>query len=325
MFSSTSFASTEEKHTLKVAFFPNITHSQALVGKYEGTFQKELGSSVIIEWKEFNAGSSEIQAFMTGDADLGYIGPCPAINGYVRTKGELQIIAGAARAGAILVSRKDLIIKKISELKGKRVAVPQFGNTQDLSLRHLLRQNGLIETEKGGTVEIIQAENPDIKVILDSGNTDAALVPEPWGSRLVDEINANIVLDYKDIWKGGNYPTAVIIARRKFMNENPGIVTKFIKTHLELTDYIKTNKEKAKKIINLEIKKLTGKNLSKEILDSAFTRVVVTYDPDKLVIAEMANLSLESGFLKKYPDLKDLFNLKILNNILKKNGKKQID
>ncbi|HBS60973.1 MAG TPA: sulfate ABC transporter substrate-binding protein, partial [Firmicutes bacterium] len=190
-----------EPTKVRVAYFPNITHAQALIGRAEGQFQQALGEGTPIEWKTFNAGPAEIEALFAGEVDIGYIGPGPAINGYVKSKGDLQIIAGATDAGAILVSRKDLVIKNISELSGKRVAVPQFGNTQDLSLRHLLQENGLADTTKGGTVEIRQAENPDIKTLLKKGDIDAAIVPEPWGSRLISEVGANVVLDYNQVWR----------------------------------------------------------------------------------------------------------------------------
>ncbi|MHB1420756.1 MAG: ABC transporter substrate-binding protein, partial [Bacillota bacterium] len=160
--SSLTAGSNSEKVIVKIAHFPNITHSQALVGRAEGQFEKALGDKASIEWKEFNAGPEEIEAFLAGEVDLGYIGPGPAVNGYVKSGGELEIIAGATDAGAIFVSRKSLVIKDLKELNGKKVAVPQFGNTQDLTLRKVLQENGLKDTTKGGTVEIVQAKNPDI-------------------------------------------------------------------------------------------------------------------------------------------------------------------
>jgi NitT/TauT family transport system substrate-binding protein len=309
---------------VRIANFPNITHSQALVGKAEGQFQKALGSNTI-EWKTFNAGPAEIEAFFAGEVDMGYIGPGPAITGYAKSKGDLQIIAGATDAGAILVTRKDLILKNVKELSGKRVAVPQFGNTQDLSLRHILQENGLQDTTKGGTVEIRQADNPDIKTLLDKGEIDAALVPEPWGSRLVSEVKANVLLDYKQVWREGNYTTAVVVARTQFIKEHPEIVEAFLKAHVELTDYINKNPDKAREIVNQQIKELTGKPLAKDILDASFGRLTVTNNPEKDSVIDFVQLSLDAGFIKVKPDLKDLFDLKILNKVLKEKGLKEIE
>ena len=310
---------------VRIGHFPNITHSQALVGRGNGQFQKALGESNVIEWKTFNAGPAEIEALFAGELDIAYIGPGPAINGYTKSKGDLQIIAGATDAGAILVTRKDLVLTSVAELSGKRVAIPQFGNTQDLSLRNILQANGLKDTTKGGTVEIRQADNPDIKTLLDRGDIDAALVPEPWGARLVSEVKANVLLDQKQVWRDGNYTTAVVVARTQFIKEHPEIVEKFLRPHVELTTYINQNPEQAKEIINTQIKELTGKPLAKEILDSAFSRVMVTNNPEKDSIVDFVKLSVDAGFLKNTPDLKNLFNFKILNKVLKEKGLKEIE
>jgi len=310
--------------TVRVAFFPNITHSQALVGKAEGKFQEAFGDANKIEWKEFNAGPAEIEALFAGEVDIGYIGPGPAINGYAKSNGDLQILAGATDAGAIFVSRKDLVIKDLNELKGKRIAVPQFGNTQDLSLRDLLNQNGLKDTTKGGTVEIRQAENPDIKTLLDKGEVDAAFVPEPWGARLIKEVGANVILEYDQVFRGGKYTTAVVIARKEFIEDHPDLVEKFVKTHVELTDYINKNPEKAKEIVNEQINELTSKPLAKDVLDAAFKRLTVTYDPEKASVEEFASLSYDTGFVKEKPDLNNLFNLDALNKVLKEKGLDEI-
>lgn len=310
--------------TVRVAVFPNITHSQGLVGKAGGEFQKAIGETNKIDWKVFNAGPSEIEALFAGEVDIGYIGPGPAINGFAKSKGDLQIIAGATDAGEILVSRKDLPIKNIKELSGKKVAVPQFGNTQDLSLRNLLSENGLKDTTKGGTVEIRQADNPDIKTLLDKGDIDAALVPEPWGSRLVKEVKANVVLDYNQVWRDGKYTTAVVIVRTKFLKENPDLVEKFVSTHIELTDYINKNPDKAKEIVNAQINELTKKPLDKEILDASFKRLIVTNNPETDSVLDFVKLSLNAGILKEAPDTKNLVNLSILNKVLKEKGQSEI-
>lgn len=322
---SSNTASNSKNTTVRIGFFPNITHSQALVGKAEGQFQKALGEKNPIDWKAFNAGPAEIEALFAGEVDIGYIGPGPAINGYTKSKGDIQIIAGATDAGAILVTRKDLVLKNVGELSGKKVAVPQFGNTQDLSLRHILQENGLTDTTKGGTVEIRQADNPDIKTLLDRGEIDAALVPEPWGSRLVNEVKANVLLDHKQVWRDGQYTTAVVIARTKFIQEHPDIVEQFLKTHVELTSYINQNPDKARELVNGQIKELTGKPLDPGILSDSFGRLTVTNNPEKDSVIDFVQLSLDAGFIKQKPDLKNLFNLKLLNKVLKEKGLPEIE
>jgi len=309
---------------VRVGYFPNITHSQALVGRELGTFQKAVGAENKIDWKLFNAGPSEIEALFAGAIDIGYIGPGPAINGYAKSKGDLQIIAGATDAGAIFVSRKGLVIKNLKDLSGKKIAVPQFGNTQDLTLRSILTANGLKDKTKGGTVEISQAANADILTLLQKGDIDAALVPEPWGSRLIKDANANIILDYKDVFRDGKYTTAVVVVRTEFLKNHPQIVENFIKNHVETTDYINKNPEEAKKIVNKQITELTKKAIATDVLDAAFKRLTVTNDPEKDSVFDFVKSSVKEGFLKTEPDTKDLFNLTILNKVLKDKGLAQL-
>lgn len=312
-----SAATPETGVTVRVAFFPNITHSQALVGQANGEFQKALGDGNKIEWKKFNAGPAEVEALFAGDVDIGYIGPGPAINAYVKSHGDFQIIAGATTGGSVLVSRKDLHITSAKELEGKKVAVPQLGNTQDLSLRNLLNESGLKDTTKGGTVDIVAAENADILTLLQSGKVDAALVPEPWGSRIIKEAGANLVLDYDKVWRNGDYSTAVVIASKEFIEKHPWAIKQFLQAHSELTQYINSNKADAEKLINQELKDLTGKALAQDVLDSAFQRLTVTTDPSRDSVAGFAELSYTAGFVTQKPDTSKLFDLTLLEQVTK--------
>jgi len=311
-------------NNVRVGYFPNITHSQALVGRHQGSFEKAIGEKNKIDWKLFNAGPAEVEALFAGAIDIGYIGPGPAITAFAKSKGDIQIIAGATDAGAIFISKKGLVIKNLKDLSGKKIAVPQFGNTQDLTLRSIMSKNGLKDTTKGGTVEVRQAANADILSLLQKGDIDAALVPEPWGSRLIKEAKANIILDYKDVFKDGNYTTAVVVVRTEFLKEHPQIVENFIKNHVAVTDYINKNQEQAKDIVNKQITELTKKGISKDVLDAAFKRLTITNNPEKESVLEFVKASVKEGFLKSQPDTKNLFNLSILNKVLKEKGKEQI-
>ncbi len=309
---------------VRVGYFPNITHSQALVGRAQGSFQKAVGEKNKIDWKLFNAGPAEIEALFAEAIDIAYIGPGPAINGYAKSKGDIQIIAGATDAGAIFVSKKGTVIKNIKDLSGKKIAVPQFGNTQDLILRNILSANGLKDTTKGGTVEVRQASNADILSLMQKGDIDAALVPEPWGSRFIKEAEANIILDYKEIFRKGKYTTAVVVVRTEFLKQHPQIVENFIRNHVEVTDYINKNPDKAKEIVNKQITELTKKGIPNDVLDAAFKRLTITNNPEKDSVIDFVKYSLHAGFLKLEPDTKELFNLSILNKVLKEKGQDQI-
>lgn len=305
---------------VRIAYFPNLTHAQALVGKANGSFEQAYGNETEVKWMEFNAGFSEIEALLAGEVDIGYIGPGPAIGGYLKSKGGLQIIAGAMNGGAILVARPDARINSAGDLQGKRVAIPQLGNTQDLVLRELLLQNGLKSTANGGTVDVLQAENSDIKTYLARGYIDAALLPEPWGSRLIKEVNAKLVLDYNKLLLDGKYPTSVVMVRKEFLDRHPDLVKKFLETHIKLTTEIQKNPQTAQKLINGEIKKSLGKSLDGEVLNEAFKRLVITYNPEKKGIQEFVNILVRSAYLSEKPDTQNLVNEGPLNKVLKANS-----
>ncbi|TYQ15186.1 UNVERIFIED_CONTAM: NitT/TauT family transport system substrate-binding protein [Acetivibrio alkalicellulosi] len=303
--------------SVRIAHFPNITHSQALVGREKGLFESAFGEKVNVEWKAFNAGPAQIEAFFANELDIGYIGPVPAINGFVRSRGDIRIISGATNAGAILISRKDIIINDLQSLKGKKIAVPQFGNTQDILLRSLLNENGLQDTAKGGDVNIIQAPNPDILTLFKNGSIDAAFVPEPWGSIIIKETEANIIFDFNEVWNDGQYSTALVIVRTKFLKDHTEIVEKFINTHVEITNYINNNPDESKEIINEQLLKLTGRSLEKEILDDSFRRLIVTNNPEEESLFKFVDELVKLGFYRTTPDTEELLDITILNKVLK--------
>lgn len=302
---------------IRIAFFPNLTHGQALYGKNLGIFEKNL-SNTKVSWKKFNGGPEAIEAFLAGKVDIGYVGPGPALNGYIKTKGDLFVIGGAANGGAVLVVRNDSNIKTIKDLSDKKIAIPQIGNTQDIILRYIIKKAGLKPSYKGGNVDIVHSENSYIKTLLDNKNIDGALVPEPWGTRLVMESDAKILLDSNELYKNGNYPTTVIIVRKEFYEKNRDLVESFLKTHIEITNEIQKNKNKAKKIINAEIKNITGKALKDKIMNVAFDKVTFTYNPQVEATKFFLDLQVEAGFIRTKPDISGLFNLSILNNLTKK-------
>lgn len=305
---------------VRVGYFPNITHSQPLVGLAlsNGTFQKALGADVRIDSKLFNAGPTEIEALFAGELDLGYIGPNPAINGYVKSSGSaLRIIAGATSGGAVLVVRADSGISKAADLSGKRIATPELGNTQDVAARNYVLANNLKLSDTGGTVTILPTKNPDILTLFLKKEIDAAWVPEPWGARLVQEGGGRVMLDERSLWKDGQFVTAHLIASTKFLNEHPDLVKKWLAAHVEITQWIRANPAQAKQIANTEIKRLSGAGLSQSVLDEAWQRMDVTYDPIASSLFASADSAFALGFLgRTKPDLANLYDLTLLNQVL---------
>lgn len=310
------------KIIVRAGYFPNITHSQALIGMANGAFQQALGDQVQIDPKVFNAGPSAIEALFANELDLAYIGPNPAINGYVKSKGQaLRIVAGATSGGAVLVVRGDSNIKSAVDLAGKRMATPELGNTQDVAARYYLLANHLTLTEKGGNVQILPTANPDILTLFIKKEIDAAWVPEPWGARLVQEAGGVILVDERNLWPDGQFVTANIIVNKKFLDAHPDIVKKWLGAHVELTRWINDHPEDAKKTANDEIKRLTGKALAAKVLDEAWQRLEVTYDPIPSSLFASADRAFQLGFLgKDKPDLSGIYDLTLLNQVLAERG-----
>ncbi|MBV8476725.1 MAG: aliphatic sulfonate ABC transporter substrate-binding protein [Acidobacteria bacterium] len=315
-----------QQTTIRVGAFPNITHPQAMIGKANGWFEKAMGPQVKIDWKTFNAGPSAIETLFAGALDMTYIGPNPAINGYVRSTGEaLRTIAGATSGGAALVVRQDAGITNIDDFHGKRIASPQMGNTQDVALRAWLRAHGMKTTDKGGDVQVIPVANPDQLTLFLKKQLDAAWAPEPWASRLVHEANGRVFLDERSLWPQGQFVTAQLVVSTKFLNEHPDLVKTWLRAHVELTNWINSHLPEAKNMLNAQIRKETGKSLPGEVLDDSFGRLEVTYDPLKSAFLKAAQSAFDAGFLgRQMPDLSSMYDLKLLNEVLAEKGKKVI-
>jgi len=307
---------------IRMGYFPNITHAQALVGISKGTFQHALGKNVSVETKVFNAGPSVIEAMFAGKLDIAYIGPNPAINGYIKSHGQaLKIVAGACSGGASLVVRKDAGIADIKDLAGKKIASPQLGNTQDVALRAWLKHNDFTLKEKGGNVQVIPVANPDQLTLFLKKEIDAAWTVEPWVSRLIREGNGVLYLDESTLWPDGKFVTAHVIVSKKFLDNNPQLVKKWVEAHVETTLWINEHPDQAKQIINMQIKKETGKALDENIINDAFSRLEITYDPISSSLVKAAESAYEQGFLgKEKPDLSGIYELNILNQLLKEKG-----
>ena len=298
------------KTKVRIAYFPNITHTQALVMKNQQTLETLWGDTCTVTWTSFNAGPAEIEALFAGEIDLGYIGPVPALSANVKSKGDIKIITNATNAGAVLLARKGAGITSVSDLSGKKVAVPQLGNTQHLCLLNLLSEHGLTTADKGGTVTVAASSNADIVNLMDNGTIDAALVPEPWGTTIMQNGNAEILLDYNEVFLNGDYPVAVVVASSDFMEAHPDLVEDFLSAHEDATLYINENPEHAQKIVNTEIENTTGKALSDEVIASAFSRMTIHTDLNKEAIMKFANISKEEGFINTIPEEEHVFKFK---------------
>jgi NitT/TauT family transport system substrate-binding protein len=310
---------------LRLGYFPNINHAQAVIGVGSGEFQKELGSSIQVQPYIFNAGSSAIQALLANRIDVTYVGPGPAVNGYVASQGtDLRIISGAASGGAVFVVRNDSGIKSPKDFANKVFASPQFGNTQDIALRKYLQDNGYKTKDNGGNVTVTPVDNPIILTLFLKKQIDGAWVPEPWGARLVNEAGGRILVDERTLWPpDGKFVTTNIVARTDYLQQNPDVVKKLLAANVNETLWINNHTSAAIKSFNTEFQKLTGKTIPENELSQAWSRIQFTYDPIKLSLFQGANNAYDIGFLAKgkpRPDLSGIYDLTILNEVLKEKG-----
>jgi NitT/TauT family transport system substrate-binding protein len=288
------------------------------VGRANGRFEQSLGPGARVEWKTFNAGPSAIEALFAGAVDLIYVGPNPTITGYIRSQGEaLRVVAGAASGGTALVVRTAANIHKPEDFHGKKVASPQLGNTQDVALRAWLLQNNLKATDKGGDVQVIPLANPDQLTLFQKGQLDASWAPEPWATRLIQEGGAQLFLDERSLWPNHRFVITEIVVRTDFLKQHPDLVKKWLAAHVDLTDWINKNTSAAKAILNQQIAKDTGRALPPKVLDEAFGRLELTYDPIRSSLLVSANRAYAAGFLKHEPELSNLYSLDLLNEVLR--------
>ena len=308
-------ASAQQAKELRIGVFPNVTHAAGLVAVQRGLFQKELGSGVKLVVKEFANGSQINEAFAAGAIDAAYVGPGPAMNAFMRGV-PIQVLAGAANAGAVLVGRGDVTWKGVKSLGGKKVAVPTRGSTQDISLRHLLHENGLKASDEGGNVTIVPIDPANMPAAFAAKQVDAALVQEPWGA-VMETQGAKLIANEKAIWEGGNYTTTVLVVNTKYAAQNPETVKDLLRGHLSAINFIKGSNAGAQKAIAEQIYSFTGKRPNTAELFKALSRTRVTWDINLKTLAEYAQLNKEAGFARDVPDLNKFVDLSLVRSLTK--------
>lgn len=346
-------------NVLRLGYFPNLNHAQVIIGLANGHFQKALsenstasgeegGEDISIEEYVFSAGPSAIEALYAGQIDVAYVGPNPAINGYLASNGEgIRIISGSASGGAVFVVRNDTGIQSASDLGGKKFASPQLGNTQDVALRKYLIQSGYETVENGGNVTVVPVKPSDILTLMLKKEIDGAWVPEPWGARLVKEANGKILVDERDLWPpDGKFVTTNIIARSDYLKNNPETIRKLINAHIDETIWIndtlqnirnndvngasgyKENESNADlenagveafiHSFNDGLKRITGNTVPEDELSDALQRLEFTYDPIEQSLFRMADDAYDLGLIGRgnEPDLTNIYDLGLLKQVL---------
>ncbi|MFJ7591852.1 aliphatic sulfonate ABC transporter substrate-binding protein [Streptomyces sp. NPDC097617] len=305
---------------VRIGYFPNLTHATALVGLQEGLIEKEL-SGTKIKPQSFNAGPSEIEALNGGSLDIGFIGPSPSINGYVKSKGSnLRIISGSASGGVKLVVNPDRI-KTLDDLKGKKIATPQKGNTQDVAFLNWISEKGwTVDPESGkGDVSVVRTDNKVTPDAFKQGSIDGAWAPEPTAAKLVSD-GGSVLLDETTLWPDKKFVITNIIVSQKFLKEHPDVVEAVLTGTVRTNEWINANPDKAKASANAKLEAEGGKPLDPKVIDPAWPGILVTDDPLADTLKKQADHAVKAKLIEQ-PDLAGIYDLTLLNKVLKAAGK----
>lgn len=301
-----AFGARAEPLTLRVGHFPNVTHIQGLIGHAltragKGWFEQRLGPDVKIDWFVYNAGPSAMEAIFARSVDLTYVGPSPAINAYAKANGgEVRIVAGAANGGSALVAQPNLAVSGPADLKGRKIATPQLGNTQDVAARAWLAKGGLRVTLTGGDAQVVPTANPDQLTLFATKQLDAVWTVEPWVSRLEGEAGGKVVLEEPDA------VTTVLVSSEKALKDRRAVVKTFVAAHHELTEWIKAHPAEAQELVRKELAEEVRSAVSPELIARAWKRITLVRDADAAELKTFVDNAQKAGLLKTAPDLSKL-------------------
>jgi len=283
---------------LRVAFFPNIGHAIPVVGMEKGFFEENLGNTTTIDPKLFDSGPQVIESLFANSIDIAYVGPGPAINGFLKSENhDVVILSGAASGGASFIVHPDSEINSVEDFAGKRIAAPQIGNSQDVSLRNYLAENGLKSYEKGGEVIVLNIPNPDIYTLFTKGEIDGAWVPEPWATILVRELDGKRLFFEEDLWPEKQFASVLLIGRLQYVESHPEIISDWLESHQQTVNWINENPQETRIIFNEFMKTHMGQSLSDSVIDEALVNLEITTDPIDDSIYTFAKRADSLGYL----------------------------
>jgi NitT/TauT family transport system substrate-binding protein len=306
MFLLSHFADAQEKTTIRFGHFPNITHAQGVIAhalsrRDKGWFEQRLGSNVEIQWFTYNAGPSAMEAIFAGSLDVTYVGPGPALNAYFKSNGEeIRVISGVANGGAALLVKANSPIRAPTDFRGKKIATPQLGNTQDISCRAWLKAQGFKVTQTGGDVMVIPTANPDQLALFENGGVEGVWTVEPWVTRLERDAKARVFLEDKDTI------TTWLVSSVKFLRNRRELAKKIADANVELTKWIQQNQAEAQKLLIEELKAETRADFVTDVVAQAWNRIQFTSDVSRDLIAKSVQDGKDAGFLKGPTDTSKL-------------------
>jgi NitT/TauT family transport system substrate-binding protein len=314
-------ASSEQKaqgsdDVLRLGIFPNLTHAPGYVALEEGMFEETL-PGVDVQVTYFNSGSDAGAAITSGSIDATYIGPGPAAALYLQPEPVVAVVSGVTSGGASFVVRKGSGISSPADLAGKKIAVPGFGNTQDVALRTWLHEQGLEANDAGGEVDVLAIDNPELLGLFQAGHLDGAWEPEPYPSLLVSAGVAEPFVDEADLWPDGQFTTTVLLVNTTFLDAHPDTVKGLVKANTEAIQLIEDDPATAKADAQAGLVKAGAPSLDQAVVDEAWSKLTFSVDPVASSLAQGATNAYALGLLEKQPtDLRGLFRLDLLNEVL---------
>jgi NitT/TauT family transport system substrate-binding protein len=299
--------------TLRLGYFPNVTHAPALVGVQGGLFSQALGPNVNLKLSTFNAGPAAVEALLSNSIDASYVGPNPAINAFIQSNGAVRVVAGAASGGAFLVVKPS--ITSVGGLKGKVLATPQLGNTQDVALRTYLAQHRLkTDINGGGDVSVRPEDNATTVQAFQQNQIDGAWVPEPYATRLVNA-GGKVLVDERTLWPKGQFVTTELVVRTDYLKAHPAVIQRLLQGQVAAVDLINANPARAQQLVGQAIQSATGAPLSAALIASSFRSITFTNDPIATSLTVQAQNAKKLGLLKS-TKLTGLYDLSLLNKVL---------
>ncbi len=283
---------------LRIAYFPNIGHAIPIVGMENGFFQNSLGDQIKIETRVFDSGPQAIESLFANSIDIAYVGPGPAINGFLNSQNNnVKILAGAASGGASFIVHPDSEINSASDFSGKKIAAPQIGNTQDVSLRNYLSENNLRPAEKGGSVIVYNISNPDIYTLFVKGDIDGAWVAEPWATILESELDGKRLFYEEELWPENEFASVLLIGNVNYIEKNKKVIQNFLSAHHETMIWINDNPKDTRIVFNNFLDSHLGQSLSDDVVDIALSNLKITDDPKSDSIFSFAEKADTLGYL----------------------------
>lgn len=308
--------------SLRVGYLANLTHAPAIVGLDKGLWATALGSHVKLTTQSFNAGPDEMTSLIGGGLDAAFVGPGPATNTFAVSSGDaLRIVAGATSGGAGLVLRQGVTFNSATDLKGRTLATPQLGNTQDVALRAYLLAHGLkTDPQGGGDVKVAPAANATALQEFKQSQIDGAWEPEPWVTRMVVEGGGTEVLDERSLWPGAQFATTILVVARAFLDQHPDVIRSLITAHLQALDWMANDPQAAQNLVSSSLKQLTNTTLAPAVLTTSWSHLTFTDDPIADSVKKSASDAVKVG-VATGGSLNGIFDLRILNSILQSENK----